>query len=144
LAGCSRCFAGLSVARRRREIPYRSPRRRRRPGVGFSQGPATIITRLEGGSHIVYLDVEVEDAESALAKAWAAYKAPRWPLKLVDEQADDNGWSRRKRFEYQASPNERRSVVAGAMFADDRWTVWIYDVADEVGGKRSGAVGLLF
>ena len=87
---------------------------------------------------------EAEDAESALAKGWAAYKEPRWPLKLVDEQADDNGWSRRERFEYQTSPNERRGVVAGAMFANDRWTVWIYDMADEVGGKRSAAVGLLF
>ena len=100
------------------------------------KGPATIITPPEGGSHIVYVDVEAENAESALAKAWAAYKEPRWPLKLVDEQADDNGWSRRKRFEYQTSPNERRGVVAGAMFANGRWTVWIYDMADEVGGKR--------
>jgi hypothetical protein len=107
-------------------------------------GPATIITPPEGGSHIVYVDVEAEDAESALAKAWAAYKEPRWPLKLVDEQADDNGWSRRRRFEYQTSPNERRGVAAGAMFANDRWTVWIYDMADEVGGKRSAAIGLLF
>jgi hypothetical protein len=72
------------------------------------KGPATIMTPPEGGSHIVYVDVEAEDAESALAKAWAAYKEPRWPLKVVDEQADDNGWSRRKRFEYQTSPNERR------------------------------------
>ena len=108
------------------------------------KGPATIMTPPEGGSHIVYVDVEAEDAESAIAKAWAAYKEPSWPLKLVDEQADDNGWSRRKRFEYQTSPNERRGVVAGAMFADGRWTVWIYDVADEVGGKRSAAINLMF
>jgi hypothetical protein len=82
------------------------------------KGAATIITPPESGSHIVYVDVEAEDAESAIAKAWAVYKEPRWPLKLVDEQADDNGWSRRKRFEYQTSPNERRGVAAGAMFAN--------------------------
>jgi CubicO group peptidase (beta-lactamase class C family) len=108
------------------------------------KGPATIITAPEGGSHIVYVDVEAEDAESALGKAWAAYKEPDWPLKLVDERADDNGWSRRKQFEYQTSPNERRGVAAGAMFANGRWTVWIYDVADEVGGKRSAAISLMF
>jgi hypothetical protein len=70
--------------------------------------PATIMTPPESGSHIVYVDVAAEDAENAVAKAWAAYKEPHWPLKLVDEQADDNGWSRRTRFEYQTSPNERR------------------------------------
>lgn len=90
------------------------------------------------------MDVEAEDTESAVAKAWAAYKEPRWPLKLVEEQADDNGWSRRKRFDYQTSPNERRGVAAGAMFANGRWTVWIYDMATEVGGKRSAATSLIF
>jgi CubicO group peptidase (beta-lactamase class C family) len=30
------------------------------------------------------------------------------------------------------------------MFANDWWTVWIYDVADEVGGKRSAAINLMF
>jgi hypothetical protein len=29
------------------------------------------------------------------------------------------------------------------MFANEQWTVWIYDVADEVGGKRSAAINLL-
>ncbi len=108
------------------------------------KGQATIVTPPEGGSHIVFVDVEATDAESAVEKAWAAYKEPRWPLKLVDEQADDNGWSRQKTFQYQTSPNEKRGVVAGARFANGRWTAWIYDLADEVGDKRSAAIDLLF
>ena len=44
---------------------------------------------------------------------------------------------------YQTSPNEKRSVVAGAMFANDQWTVWIYDIADEIGGKRGAAINLM-
>src|SRR5690606_12131803 len=63
---------------------------------------------------------------------------------LAEDQADDNGWTRRKSFDYQTSPNERRGVGAGAMFANGRWTVAIYDMADEIGGKRSAAIGLLF
>jgi CubicO group peptidase (beta-lactamase class C family) len=108
------------------------------------KGPATIVTPPEGGSQIVLVDVEAEDAEGAVDKAWAAYKELRWPLKVVDEQADENGWSRQKTFQYQTSPNEKRGVTASAKFANGRWTVWIYDMADEVGGKRGAAVGLLF
>lgn len=107
------------------------------------KGPATFITPPEGGSHLVIVDVEADDAESAVAAAWAAYKDHDWPLKVVNEQADQDGWSQRKRFEYQTSPNEKRFVVAGAMFANDMWTVWIYDMANDVGGKRGAAINLM-
>jgi hypothetical protein len=70
------------------------------------KGPATIITPPEGGSNLVFGDIEADDAESAIAAAWAAYKDHDWPLKVVDEQAVNDGWSRQKRFEYQTSPNE--------------------------------------
>lgn len=109
------------------------------------KGPATIITPPEGGSHIVLVDVDVEadDAESAVAAAWAAYKDHDWPLKVVDDQADQDGWSRQKRFEYQTSPNEKRYVVASAMYASEMWTVWIYDMANDIGSKRGAAVSLM-
>ncbi len=107
------------------------------------KGPATIITPPEGDSSIVLVDVEADDAESAVAAAWSAYKDHDWPLKVVDDQADQDGWSRQKRFEYQTSPNEKRFVVAGAMFANELWTVWIYDMANDVGGKRGAAVSLM-
>ena len=104
---------------------------------------ATILTPPEGGSHIVLVDIKADSAESAIKAAWAAYKEHDWPLKVVDDQADSDGWSRRKRFEYQTSPNEKRYVVAGAMFANEMWTVWIYDMANDVGGKRGAAVNLM-
>ena len=107
------------------------------------KGAATIIAPPEGGSHIVLVDIEANDAESAVAAAWAAYKEHDWPLKVVDEQADQDGWSRQKRFEYQTSPNEKRFVVAGAMFANEMWTVWIYDMSNDVGSKRGAAVSLM-
>ena len=108
-----------------------------------AKGPATLITPPEGGSHLVIVDVEADDAESAVEAAWAAYRDHDWPLKVVDDQADQDGWSQQKRFEYQTSPNEKRYVVAGAMFANDMWTVWIYDMANDVGGKRGAAVSLM-
>jgi CubicO group peptidase (beta-lactamase class C family) len=107
------------------------------------RGSATIVTAPEGGSQIVYVDATAADAESAIEAAWAAYKKHDWPLKTVDEQADSDGWSKQKRFAYQTSPNEKRGVTAGAMFANDAWTVWIYDVADDVGGRRGAQINLI-
>ena len=106
-------------------------------------GLATVITPPEGGSNLVLVDVEADSAEDAIAAAWAAYREHDWPLKTVTEPADSDGWSRQKQFVYQTSPNEKRSVVAGAMFANDQWTVWIYDIADEIGGKRGAAINLM-
>ena len=107
------------------------------------KGPATIITAPEGGSQVVYVDVEAKDAEAAMDAAWAAYREHDWPLKIVDDVADSDGWTKRRRYEYQVSPNEKRFVSAGTMFANDRWTVWIYDMANDVGGKRAAQVNLL-
>ena len=106
-------------------------------------GPATIITAPEGGSQVGYVDIEAENAEAAMNAAWDAYKEHDWPLKVVDDVADSDGWTKQRRFEYQVSPNEKRFVSAGAMFANDSWTVWIYDMANDVGGKRGAQVNLL-
>ena len=108
-----------------------------------ARGPAIIIEAPEGGSQIVLVDLEVDDADAAIVAAWAAYKEHDWSLKLSSELPDNDGWSKRQRYEYQTSPNEKRTVVAGAMFGGETWTVWIYDMADEVGGKRGAQVNLL-
>ena len=107
------------------------------------KGPATILSPPEDDSALVLVDVEAEDADAAVAAAWSAYRENQWALKVADGQADNDGWSKRKRFEYQTSPNEKRAVVAGAWFANGRWTVWIYNMSDAVGGKRGAAVNLV-
>ncbi len=108
------------------------------------RGPATILQPPEGGSSIVLVDVEAEDADGAVAAAWEAYKELAWPLKVTNDQPDKDGWSKKRRYEYQTSPNEHRAVVAGTRFANDVWTVWIYDMAYDVGEKRGGQVSLIF
>ncbi len=107
-------------------------------------GPATFIEAPEGGSRIVLVDVEAEDAEGAVAAGWAAYKDIDWPLKVTNDQPDADGWSQQRQYSYQTSPNEKRGVSAGVMYANDGWSVWIYDMANEVGGKRGAQVGLVF
>jgi hypothetical protein len=77
----------------------------------------------------VLVDVAAADADETLAKGWAAYKEAIWTLKVMNEEADQDGWSRRRRYEYRTSPNETRTVIAGTMFANEVWTIWICDKA---------------
>ena len=108
------------------------------------RGNATILTPPEEGSQVLFVDVEADDAEAAIAKAWKAYKDPEWEVIQVTEQADNDGWTKRTQFVYQTSPNEKRGVAAGAWWGNDSWTVYIYDVANEVGGKRGAQINLMF
>jgi len=110
----------------------------------YVKGAATFIEAPERDSRIVLVDVHATDDSTALSKGWAAYKEVTWPLKVTNAQADRDGWFRRRQYEYQTSPNEKRTIVAGVMFANDVWTVWIYDMANDVGGKRSAQVNLVF
>jgi CubicO group peptidase (beta-lactamase class C family) len=109
-----------------------------------ARGSATLIEAPEEGSRIVLVDVEADGADEALAKGWQAYRTPGWEIKGSNERADADGWTKRRNYDYQVSPNEKRGVAAGVMYANDLWTVWIYDMADEVGGKRGAQVNLVF
>jgi CubicO group peptidase (beta-lactamase class C family) len=112
------------------------------------RGPSTILEAPEGGSFVVLVDVPVKDAadaDAAVAAAWASYKPDaKWPLKVTTPIADKDGWTDRKSYSYQTSPNEKRGVGADVRKANDTWTVTIYDMADAVGEKRGAQVGLIY
>ena len=101
-------------------------------------------SRRRKGTRGSLLDVHAKDGDAALAAAWAAYTDIKWPLKVTSVAPDKDGWSKQRVFTHQTSPNERRDVVAGVQFADDAWTVWIYDMAQAVGEKRGAQVALIF
>jgi CubicO group peptidase (beta-lactamase class C family) len=112
------------------------------------RGPATILEAPEGGSFVVLVDVAAKDAatpEAAVAAAWAAYKpGAKWPLKVTTPVADKDGWTDRKGYSYQTSPNETRDVVANIRRANDTWTVGIYDMDQAIGERRASQVALIF
>jgi CubicO group peptidase (beta-lactamase class C family) len=112
------------------------------------RGPATILEAPEGGSFIALIDVAATDAataDAAVAAAWAAYKRDaNWPLKVTTPVADKDGWTDRKSYSYQTSPNEKRDVGVDVRRANDIWTVAIYDMAQAVGEKRGAQVNLIF
>jgi CubicO group peptidase (beta-lactamase class C family) len=93
----------------------------------------------------VLVDVSAPDADAAVAAAWQAYKPDaRWPLKVVNESADRDGWTNRRTYTYQTSPNEKRDVMVFLRRANDTWTAVIYDMAQAVGEKRGAQVALVF
>ena len=109
------------------------------------RGNASILEAPEGGSFVAIVDVAAQDADAAVAAAWTAYKPDaKWPLKAVTPIADRDGWTNRRGYLYQTSPNERRDVSADVRRANDIWTVTILDVAQDVGGKRSAQIAMIY
>jgi len=102
-----------------------------------ARGPATILQPPEGGSALALIDVRAPSADSAVAPAWQAYKPDAsWPLKVVNAAADKDGWTDRKSYTYQTSPNEKRDVVVNTQRANGVWTLMVYDMDQAVGEKR--------
>ena len=108
-------------------------------------GPATILEAPEGDSWVALVDVQAKTQDEALAAAWRVYKPDaKWPLKVANDLPDRDGWSRRRDYDYQTSPNEKRGVEAVVYYSGANWTVVIEDVADAVAGKRGGQLTLIF
>jgi CubicO group peptidase (beta-lactamase class C family) len=114
-------------------------------GWGFLvRGPATILEPPEGDSHLALVDVHANDADTAVAAAWAAYDPKKkWALKVANDSPDKDGWSSIRFYYYQTSPNERRWVVAQARRTDNIWNVLIYDFAQGTGEKRGAQTALV-
>src|SRR5580698_7005084 len=109
------------------------------------KGPATILEAPEGDSWIALIDVGAKTQDEALAAAWQAYKPDaKWPLKVANDLPDRDGWSKRRAYDYQTSPNEKRGVDAVVYYSGSSWTVVIDDVADAVAGKRGAQLSLIF
>jgi len=96
-------------------------------------------------SWIALVDVQAKGPQEALAAAWQAYKPDaKWPIKVTNDLADEDGWSRRRDYEYLTSPNEKRGVGALVDYSAPGWTVVIVDMADAVAEKRGAQVDLVF
>jgi CubicO group peptidase (beta-lactamase class C family) len=109
------------------------------------KGPATILEAPEADSWVALIDVDAKTQDEALAAAWQAYKPDaKWPLKVSNDLPDRDGWSRRRAYDYQTSPNEKRGVDAVVYYSGSSWTVVIEDVADAVAGKRGAQLSLIF
>ena len=109
------------------------------------KGQMTLLTPPEPDSHIALIDLQASDADSAVKAAWAIYRPDaKWPLKVTNDFPDKDGWTNRRDYSYQTSPNEKRDVGVTTMRANDRWTVVVSDMSQAVGEKRLAQVALIF
>ena len=110
-----------------------------------TRGRATVLEVPERGSFIAIIDVTAREPADAVAQAWAAYdpKHKRELYSVVDG-ADIDGWTRRKGFNYRTAPSEKRVVSADTFFANETWTVVIYDMDGAVAQKRQSQETLFF
>lgn len=109
------------------------------------KGASVILTPPEGGSRLALVDVAGEDADAAVAAAWAAYDpTARWPLKVATDRPARDGWQQVRVYAYETSANDERGVSAMALRGPDAWTVLIYDMANAVGDKRAAQVIQVF
>ncbi|HLL23247.1 MAG TPA: serine hydrolase domain-containing protein, partial [Kofleriaceae bacterium] len=109
------------------------------------RGTATVMSAPEGDSHVALVDVQAKDADEAVALAWTTYgKTKLPPLEIKQQAPDRDGWSKIQGYNYQLSPNEKRSMGANARFANGSWTVALIDVSDATAEKRGAQFGVIF
>jgi CubicO group peptidase (beta-lactamase class C family) len=109
------------------------------------RGPATVLDAPEQGSRIALVDLRAADADAAVTAAWHAYRPEaKWPLKVTTTRADSDGWRDVRVYDYETSPNERRTIQAVTRRSGEVWTVAIVDMADAVAEKRLAQVSLVF
>ena len=108
------------------------------------KGPLVVLRPPEDDLALALFDAgEARDADAAVAAAWAAYAGgAKWPLKLAAPQAPRSGWEERKSFSYETSPNEKKTVAAGAYRAGKAWTAFVLDASDATFEKRGGPLSL--
>ena len=110
-----------------------------------TRGNETLLEAPETGSFVAIFDIEAASADEAVKAAWQAYKPQaNWPLKSVTPVADREGWTDRKTYSYQTSPNEKRDVEVGVRRANNIWTVTISELDQGVEEKRLAQINLIY
>jgi len=108
-------------------------------------GNETLLEAPETGSFVAIFDIEAATADEAVKTAWKSYKPQAsWPLKSVTPIADREGWSERKSYSYQTSPNERRDVEVDVRRANNVWTITISELDQRVEEKRLAQINLIY
>lgn len=103
-----------------------------------------ILEAPERGSRVALVDVTANDADGAIAEAWALYQvdAPLEPAMSVPS-ANRNGWQDVRNYVYRTLPDASRLLTARAMRHGGRWAVRIDDLANAVSGSRSAELALI-
>ncbi len=115
--------------------------------AGWTQrasGALVILTAQEGDAHVAIVDATATEPDAAVAEAWKLYQSSAAPpLKLATDEPAREGWDQIRTYLYEVSPNQKRTVVAGALRHGTRWAVFVLDAADATLDRRGAQVGLV-
>lgn len=105
---------------------------------------AVVLEPEEPDSRLVLIDLPAQDADAAVAAAWAAYRPDmKRPLKIAVDRPPRNGWDQRRLYDYETSPNEQAVVYAVALRHGSAWTVLLVDAKEATYERRAAAVALV-
>jgi CubicO group peptidase (beta-lactamase class C family) len=107
-----------------------------------SQARVRTLVAPEGDARIVVVDrLTGSDVKAAVVQAWTLAQPgfARAP-KLVTPRPGREGWDDRSSFEYEVSPNEKRSIFAVAYRKGGTWSAILYDGAEATTDKRWAAI----
>jgi CubicO group peptidase (beta-lactamase class C family) len=98
----------------------------------------------EDDAHLAIVDATATEPDAAVAEGWKLFgSTPAPTLKLAVDAPAREGWDQIRRYDYETSPNEKRSVFATAFRRGTKWTVALLDSSDATLGKRRAAIGLV-
>ena len=104
-----------------------------------------ILQAPEGDYRIAVVEAEGTSADDAVNAAWTTLEPTfGWKLRLAHDRPARFGWEARRSYEYETSPNEKKSIEAVAMKHGAAWTVVLFDGGDATAGKRSGQIDLVW
>jgi CubicO group peptidase (beta-lactamase class C family) len=93
---------------------------------------------------VVFVPMKEADPDAAVAAAWALFPPKRArKLQLITPRPGTNGFSERKIYDYETSPNEKMVVYAKALRGPDGWTVQLVEGSESTYERRSAALSAL-
>jgi hypothetical protein len=94
----------------------------------LADGPSVRLTAPEGNLRVVFVESAARDADAVVAAAWSG-ETPGFKraLKVMTPSPGREGWSERRIYDYETSPDEKREVFARALRRADGWTVVLID-----------------
>lgn len=96
----------------------------------------------EGDLRVAFVVSKEADADAAVAKAWAAVLPGKTrKLERVVPRPEWNGFSEKRVYDYETSPNEKIEVYAVALRGPDGWTVHLVEGSESTHQRRGAAIG---
>jgi CubicO group peptidase (beta-lactamase class C family) len=109
-----------------------------------TEGAAVILGAPDGDSHYVIADGGTDDADAAIAAAWAIYRPGFSSAAQAVRGRPPRGWDEFLVWRYEVPTSERRTLSARALRKGEHWTAVIRDITEAVEERRDAQLAMIF